>query len=60
MDTNNNGTWSEQKERLKKKFSILTDRDLSFDAGKRDLMLGKLREKLGRSKKELTYILETI
>lgn len=58
--TNEKGTWTEQKERLKKRFKVLTDKDLSFETGRKDLMLGKLAEKLGKTKEELNLILERV
>ncbi len=47
------GNWNEQKGRLKQKFATLTDDDLMFAEGKKDEMLGKLQQKLGKTKEEL-------
>ncbi len=51
------GTWNEQKGRLKQKFAVLTDNDLMYKEGKKDAMLGKLQIKLGKTKEELNSIL---
>ena len=48
--------WSLQKTKLKAKFSTLTDADLHFEEGKKDLMWNKLQTKLGKTKEELTKI----
>jgi uncharacterized protein YjbJ (UPF0337 family) len=55
-----NGNWNEQKGRLKKSFAILTDNDLMFDEGKKDVMLGKLQIKLGKTKEEIQKIINGI
>jgi uncharacterized protein YjbJ (UPF0337 family) len=53
------GTWNEQKGKLKKKFAVLTDNDLLYEEGKKDVMLGKLQQKLGKTKDELRKIMES-
>ncbi len=50
--------WDEQKEKLKVKFSNLTDEDLNYEEGKRDEMLDRVRIKLGKTREELTAIIE--
>ena len=54
------GNWNEQKEKLKQKFTILTDNDLVFEKGKRGEMLGRLGVKLGKTKEELEKIMESL
>jgi uncharacterized protein YjbJ (UPF0337 family) len=51
------GTWNEQKGKLKQKFASLTENDLLFTEGKKDEMLGRLQVKLGKSKEELFKII---
>jgi len=51
------GTWNEQKGKLKQKFASLTDNDLLFSEGKKEEMLGRLQIKLGKSKEELFKII---
>ena len=47
------GNWNEIKGRLKQKYADLTDDDLTFAEGKQDEMLGRLQQKLGKSKEDL-------
>jgi hypothetical protein len=49
-------SWREQKILLKRRFPILSDEDFSYEEGKRETMLNKLQEKLGKSKQELESI----
>lgn len=50
-------TWNDQKEKLKTKFSDLTDEDLNYEEGKRDEMLERVQTKLGKTKEELAVII---
>jgi uncharacterized protein YjbJ (UPF0337 family) len=45
--------WNEHKDRLKQKFSDLTDQDLEFEPGRMDKMFEKLKVKLGKSKEDM-------
>jgi uncharacterized protein YjbJ (UPF0337 family) len=47
------GTWNEVKGKLKQKYGQLTDDDLRFAEGKDDELLGRLQQKLGKTKEEL-------
>ncbi len=47
------GTWNEVKGKLKQKYSELTDDDLAFTEGKEDELLGRLQNKLGKTKDEI-------
>lgn len=49
-------SWREQKILLKRRFPILSDEDLSFEEGKKESMLKKLEEKLGKNQSELELI----
>ena len=60
MISNVKGFWNEKKERLKKNFPILTDKDLSFYEGKEKEMIEMLGYKLGKTKQELLNIIVTI
>lgn len=55
-----NGTWEEQKGKLKQKFAMLTDNDLLLFEGKKEEMLGRLQIKLGKSKEELQNIMKNL
>ena len=47
------GSWNEAKGKLKQKYANLTDDDLVFAEGKEDELLGRLQQKLGRSKDDV-------
>jgi uncharacterized protein YjbJ (UPF0337 family) len=47
------GTWNEVKGKLKQKYSELTDDDLAFTEGKEEELLGRLQNKLGKTKDEI-------
>lgn len=57
MNTIIKGYWNDKKEKLKHKFSILTDTDLFYYEGKEKEMLEILGNKLGKTKQELLYII---
>lgn len=52
--------WSEQKAKLIKKYPELTEKDLAFEEGKKEEMMGRLQVKLGKTKEELQKIIETL
>jgi uncharacterized protein YjbJ (UPF0337 family) len=54
------GNWNELKGKLKQKYADLTDDDLLYAEGGRDVMLGKLQLKLGKTKEELLSIIDSI
>ena len=47
------GGWNEVKGKLKQKYAQLTDDDLTFAEGKDEELLGRLQQKLGKSKEDL-------
>jgi uncharacterized protein YjbJ (UPF0337 family) len=47
------GTWNEVKGKLKQKYGDLTDDDLTYSEGKEDEMIGRLQQKLGKSRDEV-------
>ena len=53
-------SWNELKGKLKKKFPILTDADVSHAFGKKDEMIAKLQVILGKSKDEFQSILNAL
>lgn len=53
------GSWKEQKGKLKQRFAVLTDNDLMFVAGKKE-MFGRLQVKLGKTKVELQRIIAAL
>lgn len=47
------GNWNEMKGKIKQRYADLTDDDLLYVEGKEDEWLGKLQQKLGKTKEEL-------
>jgi len=54
------GSWNEMKGKLKQKYGQLTDDDLEFAEGKDEELLGRLQQKLGKTKEELRKEIETL
>jgi hypothetical protein len=52
------GKWIRQKNRLKQKFSGITDQDLEFEPGRMDKMFENLKVKLGKSREEMHKVIE--
>jgi hypothetical protein len=57
MSSNILGFWNKKKEKLKKKYQILTDEDLRCNEGEENEMIETLGFKLGKSKQELLKII---
>ncbi len=53
-------SWNEVKGKLKQKYGQLTDDDLAFAEGKEDELLGRLQQRLGRSKEDLRREIESL
>ncbi|MCX6150301.1 MAG: CsbD family protein [Ignavibacteriales bacterium] len=51
------GNWKEVAGKLKQQFANLTDDDLLYQEGKEEELLGKLQNKLGKTKEELHKII---
>jgi uncharacterized protein YjbJ (UPF0337 family) len=54
------GSWNEVKGKLKQKYGQLTDDDLAFSEGKEDEFLGRLQQKLGKTKEDLRAEIEKL
>ena len=54
------GGWNEAKGKLKQKYAQLSDDDLAFAEGKDDELLGRLQQKLGKSKEDLRREIEEL
>lgn len=54
------GNWDEIKGKLKQQYAQLTDEDLHYADGKGDELLGKLQDKLGKGKAEVTKIINDL
>ncbi|GAA4370701.1 hypothetical protein GCM10023185_45410 [Hymenobacter saemangeumensis] len=51
------GDWNDIKGRLKEQYGQLTDEDLTYTEGQGDQLVGRLQEKLGKGKAEITRML---
>lgn len=51
------GSWNRVKGKMKEKYGELTDDDLKYSEGKEDQLLGRLQQKLGKSKDEVRRII---
>lgn len=62
-DVKNNATssanWSDQKSKLKSKFSNLTDEDLRYDEGKKEEMFTRIQKKTGKTQQELDAVISS-
>ena len=54
------GGWNEVKGKLKQKYAQLTDDDLAFAEGKDEELLGRLQQRVGKSKEDLRKELENL
>jgi len=54
------GSWNEVKGKLKQKYARLSDDDLVFTEGKEDELLGRLQQKLGKTKEDLRREIESL
>lgn len=54
------GGWNEVKGKLKQKYAQLTDNDLTFTEGKEDELLGRLQQKVGKTKEDLRTEIEKL
>ena len=54
------GGWNQVKGKLKQKYAQLSDDDLAFAEGKDEELLGRLQQKLGKSKEDLRKELEDL
>ena len=54
------GNWNEVAGKLKQKYAELTDDDLLYSEGKEEELLGKLQQKLGKTKEEIHKLLAKV
>jgi uncharacterized protein YjbJ (UPF0337 family) len=47
------GNWNEIKGKIKQQYADLTDDDLKYDEGKDDELIGRLQQKIGKTKDEV-------
>jgi uncharacterized protein YjbJ (UPF0337 family) len=51
------GHWNELKGKLKQEYSVLSDDDLQYVEGKEDELLGRIQQRLGKSKEDVEALL---
>jgi len=54
------GNWNQIKGKLKSEYGELTDDDLAYQEGKEDQLIGRLQERLGKSKQEVKNIIDRV
>lgn len=54
------GSWNETKGKIKQAYGDLTDDDLKHDEGKDDEFVGRLQQKLGKTKDEVIKWIESL
>ena len=54
------GKWHETKGKLKQNYSQLTDDDLRYEEGREEELIGRLEQKLGKSRDEVVKMLKDI
>ncbi|MBK7869379.1 MAG: CsbD family protein [Saprospiraceae bacterium] len=54
------GKWHQIKGKLKAKYGELTDDDLTYVEGKEEQLIGKLQERLGKSKQEIKELIDNL
>lgn len=54
------GNWNELAGKLKREFANLTDDDLLLKEGKEEELLGRLQQKLGKTKEQIRKLIEKL
>lgn len=54
------GRWNEIKSKVEKAYAELTEDDLKYQDGKKDEFLGKLQQKLGKTREEVEKWLNSL
>ena len=54
------GDWNETKGKIKKAYADLTDDDLKHDEGNDDELVGRLQQKLGKTKEDVVKWIESL
>jgi len=53
------GTWNELKGKIKEKYAELTDDDLLYEEGQDDRLIGKIQQKLGKTRDEVIDLIKS-
>ena len=54
------GKWNEIKGKLKQQYADLTDDDLLYEEGEEDRLIGRLQQKLGKTRDEVIKMLRSV
>jgi uncharacterized protein YjbJ (UPF0337 family) len=54
------GNWNVIKGKLKQEYGELTDDDLQYQEGKEDELIGRIQDKIGKTKEELKNWVDSI
>ena len=54
------GAWKEVRGKLKQKYAQLTDDDLLLEKGKEDELIGRIQQRLGKTKDDIKRELENL
>ncbi|MGN6476723.1 MAG: CsbD family protein [Flavipsychrobacter sp.] len=54
------GKWNEMKGKAKQSYANLTDDDLKYEEGKDDELLGRLQQKLGKTREDVIDWLKSL
>lgn len=54
------GDWNTTKGKLKQKYGVLTDNDLAYQEGKEDELVGRIQQKLGKTKQQVKDMIDSI
>lgn len=54
------GNWNEVAGKIKQKYASLTDDDLLYVKGKEEELLGRLQQRLGKTKEQILHLIEKI
>lgn len=54
------GNWNESKGKLRQQYAQLTDEDLQYTEGQEEDLVGRLQQKLGKGKREITKMLNDL
>ncbi len=54
------GNWNETKGKIKKAYADLTEDDLKRDEGNDDVLVGRLQQKLGKTKEDVVKWIESL
>ena len=54
------GNWNQIKGKIKQEYGEITDDELTYEEGKEDELLGRLQEKMGKTKQEVKDYIDDI